>query len=84
MVSVAIALLLPSWWPLAMPPIVIAAFGGWGIADRSSADVHSGRRPAISRSALAALRWTSLIVCTIAAALFGLALTAVLVGTWRS
>ena len=76
--AAAILVIRPALWVLAMPAVVVAAYGAWGIADREAA----GHGPGASRVALGVARAAALSAGLIAALgfLFG-ALGAVL-GNW--
>lgn len=76
--AVAILLIRPALWVLAMPAVVVAAYGAWGIADREAV----GHSPGTRRMALGVARVAALAAGIIAALgfLFG-ALGAVL-GNW--
>jgi hypothetical protein len=76
--AVAIGIFWPGWWRLALPLVSLAAFGVWGIADRSA-----GRPAGASQRVLAALRWTAVVIGTLSIVTFVLALTATAIGTWN-
>lgn len=57
--ATAVVVLWPASWPLALPGLTLAGFGGWGVADRAASELaHSVDS---SPSALRALRTVRLV-----------------------
>ncbi len=77
--ALLLLLLRVKWWWLALPFVALAAFGAWGIADRSIPEQESRARRLVllGRAAAAVLGF-------IAAVLFGLALFASMFVGWIS
>jgi len=73
------------WWPIALPPIFVGAFGVWGIADRELAE---RRRDAQARRfalrVLVGLEWASCTAAALAAAAVVIVFLRLTVGTWIS
>ncbi len=76
--AATIALIRPSLWVLAMPAVVLAAYGAWGIADREFA----GRAAGAPRTALGVLRGAFVVLGLIAALAFTLGALGVALGGW--
>jgi hypothetical protein len=73
------------WWPLALPPIFVASFGAWGIADRELAERQ--RAGAVDRGTvrtLLAIEWVSCIAAGLAGAASLIVFLRLTVGTWIS
>ena len=68
----------PALWVLAMPAVVVAAYGAWGIADREVA----GRAPGMPRVALGVARAAALVAGLIAALGFLFGALGALLGNW--
>ena len=84
--SIVVALARPhwtvSWWPITALPLLVAAFGIWGIGDRELAAPRADAR---------APKWRWRLVQTLAAAVAGLSGAVIVlwflvrvVGTWIS
>lgn len=70
----------PSLWVVAMPVVVVAAYGAWGIADRELA----GRAPGGRRVALGIARGAAFIAGLVAAVAFIFGAFSLLLGNWIS
>ncbi|HEX8945337.1 MAG TPA: hypothetical protein VF785_19525 [Gemmatimonadaceae bacterium] len=73
------------WWPVVLPPIIVGAFGTWGIADREIAERRSN--PSVQPLALQMLigvEWASCIAAGLAAAAAMIVFLRLTVGTWIS
>lgn len=75
---VAIAIFRPGWWRLALPLTCVAAFGAWGIADRSA-----GASPARART-MRVVRVLAAVLGLSAALATALVTMAAVLGTWIS
>jgi hypothetical protein len=73
-----IVLLRPSWWRLALPLIVLGAFGAWGIAERER-NARGARRVAA-----ALVRVVAILAAGAAAFATVIAVMSVALGTWIS
>lgn len=77
--GVAVILLIrPGWWRLALPLIVLGAFGAWGIAERER-DARGARRVAA-----ALVRGVAILAAGTAAIATVLSVMSVALGTWIS
>jgi hypothetical protein len=65
--AIAIALLVPRWWPAAMPFVCVGAFGAWGLASQKLDELDLKHEPAGRlRLILRASRTAVAVVGTIA------------------
>jgi len=74
----AIALFAPGWWRLALPLASLAAFGAWGIAERSAGLTGGRARAAHVARVIAAVVGTAGAIATAAIVMAGI------IGTWIS
>lgn len=77
-VAAAVVGFRPALWVLAMPALVVAAYGAWGITDREV----QGRAPGTSRVALGVARATALAAGLVAALAFLFGALGALLGNW--
>ena len=77
------ALLGARWAPVALGFVCAVAFGIWGIADRESAERAASLREH-TRGALRVVKWTAVLIGTLAAAAILLSLLGRALGTWIS
>jgi hypothetical protein len=72
----------PRWWPVTAIPLLVAAFGIWGIGDRELAAPEAGGSPA--RLGWRSLEAAAVMVAALAAAVIILWFLVHVVGTWIS
>ncbi len=73
--ATAVVVLWPASWPLALPGLTLAGFGGWGVTDRAVSELSdSAELPASALRALRFLRLASALIGV--AALVGFLLVA--------
>ncbi|HKV50726.1 MAG TPA: hypothetical protein VJO52_05930 [Gemmatimonadaceae bacterium] len=76
--AAAILVIRPALWVLAMPAVVVAAYGAWGITDREV----SAHAPGTPRVALGVARAAALVAGLIAALGFLFGALGALLGNW--
>ena len=73
------------WWPLVLPPVVVGAFGAWGVADRELTERRRGAEArSLSIRVLVGVEWASCIVAALAGAAATIVFLRMTVGTWIS
>lgn len=69
------------WWPIVLPALLAGTFGLWGIAEREMVERNASR---VSRRALAAVKWCSVVAAGIIVALATVGVFRITLGNWIS